>query len=135
MIDDQIKTRKNRLSWYHIKTLKKNVIWCLVKIRWSLFLGKSSQALSKQNYFEIRKKVKSVTTNAQEIEISVDVYRNESRTKRKRSTWDSCSLKLYSRQYYQGKEIRFDKSHRRVPFRFYAKSIKTFGKCCWRIFW
>ena len=49
-----------------------------------------------------------------------------------RSPWDQCSIKLYARQYYQGNEIRLNRRKRLNGFR--AKSIKTFGKCCWRVF-
>ena len=51
-----------------------------------------------------------------------------------RSLWDKCYIKLYTRQYYQGKDMRFEQSQRRLRFRGHVKSIKTFGKCCWRIF-
>ena len=97
--------------------------------------GITTQVLNEANYLERNTRVQSHPNIYEEKVILFDLYKKEPRKTRKRSLWDGCSLKLYSRQYYQGNEIRYDRSQRRVRNNHYPKSIKTFGKCCWRIFW
>lgn len=102
----------------------------------TIFQGLSSDAMKVEDYYKSVTKVQSPSMpTRKKNDMLFDVYKKKPQTKHKRSTWDGCSLKLYTRQYYQGKEVKFNESHRRVSNRHYPKSIKTFGKCCWRIFW
>jgi len=102
----------------------------------TILQGLCSEAMKVENYYNSIIKVQSPSRIIEPTnDASFNVNKNKSQTKHKRSIWDGCSLKLYTRQYYQGKEVKFNESQRRVSNRHYPKSIKTFGKCCWRIFW
>ena len=113
--------------------------WFTCHLSWNYFFinisGITSQVLNEVNYLDKLTRVQIHPNISEEKVIQFDLYKKQPRKPHKRSLWDGCSLKLYSRQYYQGNEIRYDRSQRQVRNNHYPKSIKTFGKCCWRIFW